>query len=312
MIERICPETGSFVGTSPSGSRREVRPVAGHQWGPCQSEPPWVRTTIGSISSSLSTTGACHRGRAGQDHGDSVAVWSMLAVGEAAPLAEGRSALGRTPADEMPQERRTSVACEYVLRDPAGILMAVVRHTLGSRAEVPPHGSNLTSCSVVLNKPENVPALIIGGEERLRFLSPRARVWVTSGTPVGLIRPGAVVASHLRFRTCICGRPRRKCSCHAEEGRLRKFVSGSTRGWRIVDAAGLALGDITQRLYSQPPVRLSGLLKATRGIFSGRPLACEIVESSAHLDWNEHGLFVGLAALCDPDVRRRTFPPNYG
>jgi hypothetical protein len=260
-------------------------------------------------------------------------VRSMLAVADEARPADGRSSLRRTPADGMPPGQRTLVGPEYVLRDAAGSLIAVVRHTVGNRVEVPPHGSNVTSCNTVLNKPGDGPALIIGRYDRLFYSC--ARVWLASGPQIGLIRQGEWQAAHLRFSSCICGRPgrswvtnlphRRICSsCGAEEGRLRKVVvSGSTRGWRLVDAAGMELGDITLRLYRQPDMRasnqyrqpvvrtLSKVPPAIRNKFSTRPIACEIVESSAHLDWNEHGLFLGLAAMCDPTVRRHVYPPSY-
>jgi hypothetical protein len=185
---------------------------------------------------------------------------------------------------------------EYVLTDPAGLLIAVVRPVVGTRVDVPPWGRTWGRCSAVIGPPGEVPALCV--------VHAAGVVCVAPGTVLGMVRPG--VGSRLRF------------SCGSQKGQMQR-VSLRNDTWKVVDASGSELARITSRsffssaattLTERDARALSRLTKSTREYFSSRPTACEVVESGPRLDWNEHGVLIGLAALCDHRVRSRTFPPT--
>jgi hypothetical protein len=203
---------------------------------------------------------------------------------------------------------------EHIVTDPAGGVIAVVGHTRWMRADLPP-GWDRDDCAVVIGKPGDEPTLLISSDG---VDSRRAQVWVASGAPLGSFRRLGTLRltfwlHQLRYASADGAAP-------THEGRVRP------RGWfylanhalTVIDAAGLEHAHITRRSQAETVERRPAyrstpppLWKEIRDL-SRRPVACEVIEARPDFEWNEHGLLVGLAAVCDRPARRRAFPQSGG
>jgi hypothetical protein len=203
---------------------------------------------------------------------------------------------------------------EHIVTDPAGGVIAVVGHTRWMRADQLP-GWERDDCAVVIGKPGDEPALLISSDG---VDSRRAQVWVASGAPLGSFRRLGTLRltfwlHQLRYASADGAPP-------TNEGRVRP------RGWSylanhaltVIDAAGLEHAHITrrpptatvERRPTDSPAR-APLWKEIRDL-SRRPVACEVIDARPDFGWIEHGLLVGLAAVCDRPARRRAFPQSGG
>ena len=203
---------------------------------------------------------------------------------------------------------------EHVVTDSAGVPIAVVRHASWMRADVPPW-CDRDGCAVVLGKPGDAPALLIASDG---LDSRRAQVSVVPGARLGTLR-STFWLGRLRY-TEMSASTDAAAASPTQEGRVRSrgWYYLSNDAWTVIDAAGMERAHIARRhsrssvatVERQPadsPV-LTRLGKLTRDVLSRRPLACEVIESCRTFDWDEHGLRVALAALCDHWVRQRAFP----
>jgi hypothetical protein len=78
---------------------------------------------------------------------------------------------------------------------------------------------------------------------------------------------------------------------------------------RVVRAGGIAAWTRRRwQLWSQELADRT-LIDGERGI--SNPVLCRIVDTCHDFDWREHGLLLGVAALCDRRVFKRAFPPEF-
>lgn len=236
----------------------------------------------------------------------STAVILMWWVRPSRWLRRDRAALGR----EHAKHPRT----EYVLTDAAGALIAVIRPAFDVRVDAPAWRKDSEPWGVAIGSPGGDPALFVAaGVERKGRMNYRlgpTNVWVTPGILAGSVSVGLRGTRQFTY------------SSATQQGQVRR-IPGSSRAWSVVDVSGLELARITSRqLVSSPatsdqdraPQR--GLLPTIRAdfreAFVGCRRMCEVTEFGASFDWNEHGLLVALAALCDKKVQTCSGPANTG
>jgi hypothetical protein len=206
-------------------------------------------------------------------------------------------------ANESPARRsRKDRQVEYILSDLTGALIAVVRPLPHVMVDLPTWytGGDLPY-GVGIRKPGHAPELLLHLNPGV--LRASARVRVAPGNLVGIVRFGYSprYSRRLRFkRNCTCERPPQECICGTRQGRVRP-ISGSKATWTVHDVSGQQVAGITSRSFDSSVVTTPK-----------KPLmVCEVIEASPDLDWNQHGLLVALAAMCDERVRTAMFLPWY-
>lgn len=202
------------------------------------------------------------------------------------------------PARRSRKDRRV----EYILSDSTGALIAVVRPLPHVMVDLPTwYTGGDIPCGVGIRKPGDPPELLIALNAGV--LRASARVWVAPGKLLGIVRFGASpkFTRRLRFkRNCTCERPPRNCICGTRRGRVRP-ISGSIATWSVNDGSGQQVAGITSRPFDSSAVTTPK-----------KPLmVCEVIEASPDRDWDQHGLLVALAAMCDQRVRVALFSPWY-
>jgi hypothetical protein len=207
---------------------------------------------------------------------------------------------------------------EYVLSDAAGAQIAVVRPRPRQWVDEPAW-STKQHCRVGIGKPGDTPALLLVRDKS------STQVWVAPGRLLGIVKYGVPrrLSRRLRFSNYPgdhqAGSPV-PVMTGSQEGRVRP-ISGPNVTWSIDDVSGLQVACITSRSFVSSAVTKTsqdGVRTLRRRVKEAIPaanpwvMACEVTESRPQLDWNQHGLLVALAALCDARVRTKAFPPTGG
>jgi hypothetical protein len=184
---------------------------------------------------------------------------------------------------------------------------------------------------VVVGEPELGAGVAIATVDTwFRYL----QVWGGTDRLLGVIRSRAPRSA--RFIACPCGRrppllipgittPRRACAvCGTPEGQLRKAGRSRMTGpWIVVGGHGVEVANVTARTvlesggssFSSPGAEhgiVRRAIASSRQALSSLPFACSVTEQPPSFRWDEWGLIVALAALCDRRVFNRALPNQSG